>query len=146
MAKSNAALASVPAARFDPGTDTRRKSLADLKHVSDDTVVCRGDHHDWPQLRPGPLPKGIRSYPTGYRDGSQMVVETCKACGRERYKITLPKGVWDISAGWRYRGGPQDFSHPGEDLNRADFANELGRRLTEHLVGWADESEPEPAK
>jgi hypothetical protein len=137
MARSNAALQSVPEARFDPGTDTRRKSLADLKHVSDETVVCRGDHHDWPQLKPGPLPKGIRAEPTAHRDGSQFVIETCRNCGRQRYKVTLPKGVWDVGAQWQYRGGPADFSHPGEDLTRADFSVELGRRLNEHLTGWA---------
>jgi hypothetical protein len=140
MANSNAALKAVPVARFDPGTDVRRKALADLKHVSDKTMVCRGDHHDWPQLVPGPLPKGMRAIPTGYRDGSYEVTQTCRACGRQRYKLTLPNHVWDASAGWRYRGGPKDFSHPGEDLNRADFTAELGRRLTEHLVTWADET------
>lgn len=125
---SNAALKAVPEARFDPGTDQRRQSLANLKHVSDKTVICRGDVHRWPRWRlsAGPM-KGMRSLPQ--RDGTYFLIQACLDCGRERYKVTLPKGYLDPGATWRYRKGPQDFSHPGEFLTKADFRAELDRRI-----------------
>jgi hypothetical protein len=104
-----------------------------LHGVDDRTVACRGDHHDWPILKPGPLPRGVSAVPQ--HDGCFQVTITCKNCGRWRRKTTLPGGGYDTSAVYAYGGGPKDFSAKEDSqrggLTRTDYTIELWRRMAE---------------
>ena len=102
-----------------------------LHHLPDKFIPCRGDHHDWPILKPGPLPRGVRAIPQ--RDGCYQLVIACRQCGRERTKTTLPGGGYDRSAIYKYRD-PEGYAAPkGLDLTRADYTAELYRRIAEDL-------------
>jgi hypothetical protein len=113
---------------------SRQKAEKHLYGLSDETVACRGDHHDWPVLRPGKLPRGVSAVPDR-RDGSFQIKVRCRNCGRVRTKTTMPGGALDTSARWGYEGGPADFSlaRTGVEATRADFTAELWRRLAETL-------------
>lgn len=105
-----------------------------LRKISDRTAACRGDHHDWPILKPGPLPDGITIEPTPRR-GVYQVKVTCRECGRWRMKTTLPGRWFDPDAVWQYGGGPEDFSEaPGMGMTKRDYAAELGRRIASDLA------------
>jgi len=116
---------------------TQEQKQADWLHGLDDNrIACRGDHHDWPVLRPGrKLGRGIRAH--RQVDGCYQVEVTCRNCGRVRVKTTLPGGVLDGSK-WSYRD-PRGWSAPkGLGLNRGDYVAELGRRMAETLTElWA---------
>ena len=113
------------------GSAARSKALRKLRHISIDTVACRGDHHPWPQLkmRNGKLPRGISAGPKT-TDGTRIMRVYCPSCGRLRWKLTGPGGVV-IDSRWHYEGGPEDFYQP--DLTRADFKAENDRRIDEAL-------------
>jgi hypothetical protein len=103
-----------------------------LHSLDDQTVACRGDHHDWPVLQPGRLPEGISARPQA--DGCYQIRVTCRNCGRVRVKTTLPRGLYDGSAAWRYEGGPKDFREPpGMGMSRADYTTELWHRMSETI-------------
>jgi hypothetical protein len=102
-----------------------------LLHLPDKFIPCRGDHHDWPILKPGKLPRGVRAEPTV--DGCYQMIITCRSCGRERMKTTLRGGVYDRSAVYTYRD-PDGYAAPrGLGLSRADYTAELYRRMAEDL-------------
>lgn len=107
-----------------------------LAHVSNETIECRGDQHDFPRVRIGPLPKGIRAIPQ--HDGSYQMVISCLNCGRERTRTTLPGGYFERGVRFSYKGGPKDFSAEKDsarsDLGKADYTEELYRRNAENLA------------
>ena len=46
-----------------------------LHGLDDKVAACLGDHHPWPQVRPGKLPKGVRAVPQAdgcYRDQGDL--------------------------------------------------------------------------
>lgn len=103
-----------------------------LHNLPNKFIPCRGDRHDFPVLKPGPLPRGIRAIPQ--HDGSFQMVSICRNCGRERTKTTLPAGVYDFSAKYTYKD-PAGYKAPrGLGLTRADYIAELYRRVAESLV------------
>jgi len=109
--------------------DQRQKDW--LNHLPDKFIPCRGDHHDWPVLKPGPLPRGVRAVPQA--GGCYQVIVTCRNCGRERMKTTLRGGALDRSAIYKYRD-PEGYAAPkGLDLSRADYTAELYRRMAEEF-------------
>lgn len=113
--------------------DRRHSAVTDL---DDRTIACRGDHHPWPQLRPGEkLPRGVKAEHVEGAKGVYEIRERCPGCGRVRYKLTLPGGVIDPGSTWKYEGGPADFSaRPGAGLFRSDYTAELYRRMAETIT------------
>lgn len=113
---------------------TRPKANPALAHVDDKTIECRGGMHDWPQLRIGKLPKGISAIPL--KDGTYQLKITCRNCSRTRTRTTLPRGYYDASATYTYKGGPEDFeSKPLSEragLRKPDYTVELYRRNAEN--------------
>jgi hypothetical protein len=103
-----------------------------LHNLPDKFIPCRGDHHDWPVLKPGKLPRGIRAIPL--HDGSFEMTAICRNCGRERTKTTLPRGVYDRDAKYVYRDPEGYKAPPGLGLSRQDYIAELYRRVAESLV------------
>jgi hypothetical protein len=106
-----------------------------LYGVDSRIIACRGDHHDWPQLLPGKVLRGVRLIPQ--RQGVVLVHMDCRMCSRWREKLLLP------GERWRYGGGLPEFSaKPGSErsgLSRPDYVNELNRRLIEG-IDWAEVS------
>jgi hypothetical protein len=123
----------------DRTLDARQRDW--INHVPDKYIGCRGDHHDWPTLRPGRLPRGIRAEHTV--DGGYQVIITCRNCGRERMKTTLPGGGYDRNAIYTYRDPAGYAAPPGLDLTKADYTAELYRRIAEDLR--AEQSRQRPA-
>jgi hypothetical protein len=115
--------------------DTTRKVTKLLGGVDDRVIECRGDHHLWPPLwRKGAVPRGTRYQPSEVQ-GVYFVHQDCQNCTRWREKL--------MAAGerWVYGGGLRDFSaEPFSDraeLSKADYRNELYRRINEYLVRGA---------
>jgi hypothetical protein len=99
-----------------------------LQHLPDKFIPCRGDHHDWPVIKPGKLPKGVRPVPL--HDGSFQMEVSCRSCGRIRIKTTLPGGYYDRDAIYAYRD-PEGYAAPkGLGLTKSDYTDELYRRVT----------------
>lgn len=112
----------------------KQAKLARLAKLSDEQLACRAGHHDWPKLIPGrEIPKGISSV-RNPQDGSYLVTETCSVCDKQRWKVTLPKGVWDLDAGYRY-DDPEGWIRfaVGEEISRRDIVAELYRRVGPEL-------------
>jgi hypothetical protein len=111
-----------------------RAKLARLSELSDEHLACRAGHHSWPKLIPGrAIPRGVKSV-RNPEDGSYLVTQTCDVCGKERWKVTLPKGVWDLDAGWRY-DDPEGWIRFAieEEISKRDLTAELYRRLSPQL-------------
>jgi hypothetical protein len=107
---------------------------AEWLHGLDDRIIaCRGDHHDWPVLRPGKLPRGIKAMPQS--DGGYQLTITCRGCGRQRTRTTLPGGLLERGARYGYKD-PKGYKAPrGLGLTRQDYVDELWRRIVETLRG-----------
>ncbi len=96
-----------------------------LDTLSDEWVACKGDRHDFPKLRIGPLPRGVTS--RRVRQGQYQLTYTCPDCGTRRTKTTLRGGILG--------GNKYQYKHPtgylapkGAGLRKADYTAELGRR------------------
>lgn len=114
--------------QFKNGNNNAR----DYLHGLDDNVVaCKGGHHDWPHIKPGNLPSGVKAIP--HADGCYQVQETCRSCGLVRIKTTLPEGYYDNSAKYQYLDRVGYYAPPGSNLSKYDYAAELYRRLAETL-------------
>jgi hypothetical protein len=109
------------------------EGLAWLEQVCPDEVVeCKAQGHGWPLLRIRQL-NGVRAEPVGR--GVFNLVSACPNCLRERYKVTKRGGVLDPAAIYLYRGGMDGYSPPKDaDLTRADYVQELSRRMQENRV------------
>jgi hypothetical protein len=108
------------------------KATKILGHVDDRVVSCRGDHHPWPMLwQPGRVPKGTRYSPSQVQ-GVTFVHQDCPNCSRWREKLLAPGETWS------YGGGLRDFSaeplSERAELTRADYRNELYRRINESVA------------
>lgn len=109
---------------------TRAQRRRKMRGLDNSVVECRGDHHPWPVLKIGPLPKGIKAVPQ--REGGHQLEITCPNCGRVRVR-TLSKGNVLERGGKRYAyHGGWDKTQP--DLTRADFQAELDDRMMEVLA------------
>ena len=114
-----------------------------LAGVDDQIAVCRAWGHEWAskKLRPGKaLPKGFR--PRLLRDGCVEVEETClNNCGKKRYTVTLPGGLFDISVERRY-ADPRNWPvmHRSENIHKRDFQAETFRRMNEEIMKAATEN------
>lgn len=107
--------------------------LARLNELDDRHLACRAGRHSWPVLIPGrKLPKGISA--TRQADGCYQVTETCAVCDEERTKTTLPNGVYDQSATYKYRYPERWIRFSiDEEISRSDIVGELYRRIGEEL-------------
>ena len=126
---------------------SRPKPSPHLKDLDDRIIECRGAGHDWPQLKVGFLPKNVRAVPA--RDGSFQMVITCRNCGRERTRTTLPGGYYDDTIRFAYRGGVEGFNaRPGSDraaLAKPDYTAELYRRMAENATLGGDSEDARQA-
>jgi len=114
-----------------------------LNALSDDFVSCKGDRHDFPKLRVGPLPKGVKAVPI--RQGQYQLTYTCPDCGTERTKTTLKGGILNSSALYSYKHPPGYLAPPGAGLVKADYARELGRRTAPYITGQKEVA-PKPVR
>lgn len=136
----------VPAARFKEPSESDgkvtpiRSKKRILSEIDDDQLACRasGQGHDWPKLRPGkPIPKNLRH--EKQEDGCYLRVETCRCCGKRRYRYTLPHGVYDRNALYWYED-PKNWKRipRSAEVSRADMAAEVTERMAPLL--FAEES------
>jgi len=116
-----------------------------LHSLSDEFASCKGDRHDFPKLRPGPLPKGVKA--AHVRMGVYQLTYTCPDCGTERTKTTLKGGILDSSAVYSYKHPKGYLAPPGSGLTKADYSRELGKRLAPYVKADAHGGEvAEPAR
>lgn len=102
-----------------------------LDTLDDEWVSCKGDRHDFPKLRVGPLPKGVTSRPV--KNGVSQLTYVCPDCGTVRTRTTLRGGIIDRSVKYSYQH-PEGYLAPkGAGLTKADYANELGRRVAPYI-------------
>lgn len=109
-----------------------------LADMDDEQLACRAGRHSWPILIPGrKIPRGIRATLNAH-DGSYQITETCPVCGETRTKTTLPRGVYDRNAVYRYEYPPNWIRIPlDEPISRADIVAELYRRVGSQLFKLA---------
>jgi hypothetical protein len=105
-----------------------------LSRIPDSQLGCRL-RHAWPVLRPGrhsTIPKNMRMVPQ--RDGCARIQETCRVCGKIRWKLTGVGGIYLRSAAWHYIQ-PKDWKVLRREwnINRQDLAAEAFERM---FGGW----------
>lgn len=97
-----------------------------LEALSDDAISCKGDRHDFPKLKVGPLPKNVRA--SHVRQGVYQLTYTCPDCGTVRTRTTQKGGIVDSSIKYDYKHPKGYLAPKGAGLTRADYVEELGRR------------------
>jgi len=100
-----------------------------LDALDDDWASCKGDRHDFPKLRVGPLPAGVTTRPV--KDGVSQLTYVCPDCGTIR--TTLRGGIIDRSVKYNYRHPDGYIAPKGAGLTKADYANELSRRVAPYI-------------
>jgi hypothetical protein len=106
-----------------------------LNSLDDDKLSCKGDRHDFPKLRVGPLPRGVNAEPIR-RSGVYQLTYTCPDCGTQRTKTTLRGGIV-ATAKYEYKHPPGYLAPKGAGLYKSDYAAELGRRAAPYIRGGA---------
>jgi hypothetical protein len=106
-----------------------------LTSLDDDKLSCKGDRHDFPKLRVGPLPAGVNAEPIR-RTGVYQLTYTCPDCGTTRTKTTLRGGIV-AQAKYEYKHPPGYLAPPGAGLSKSDYTSELGRRVAPYVRGGA---------
>jgi hypothetical protein len=103
-----------------------------LRNYPDKFLVCRGGH-DFPKPVPGRHMTRTRItpwYDDGPRNGEVLIVQKCKNCGRERWRISGPRGLYHSGAtSWHYSDPPGYASPPGLGISRADYLNLYWERV-----------------
>lgn len=107
----------------DPGQDH-------LSALDDDWVSCKGDRHDFPKLRVGPLPPGVTARPV--RSGIYQMTYTCPDCGTIRTKTTSRGGIIS-TAKYTYHYPAGYLAPKGAGLTKRDYAFELARRAAPYV-------------
>jgi hypothetical protein len=102
-----------------------------LDIMDDGVASCKGDRHDFPKLRVGPLPPGVTARPAS-RQGVYQLTFTCPDCGTRRTKTTRRGGIVQ-SAKYDYEYPPGYLAPPGAGLRKADYAANLGKRVAPHI-------------
>lgn len=102
-----------------------------LFDLDDDWVSCKGDRHDFPKLRVGPLPPGVTSVPG--KEGVYQLTYTCPDCGSVRTRTTLRGGILDRTVKYTYQYPAGYLAPKGAGLTRTDYSNELSRRAAPHI-------------
>ncbi len=114
-----------------------------LANLPDDQLECMSQRHVWPviDLHKTSLPKGISA--ARQHDGCYQVRETCPNCGKVRWYTTLPGGVFDVNAQYRYED-PQNWvtKHDDIEATRRDYKAELFRRAAGQLTSIVAAAEP----
>lgn len=113
---------------------TSRSGQDHLDTMDDGVASCKGDRHDFPKLRVGPLPQGVDAKPL--RKGVYQLTYTCPDCGTVRTKTTLRGGIV-TQAKYEYKHPPGYLAPKGAGLTKADYINELGRRVAPYVRGGA---------
>lgn len=102
-----------------------------LASLDDDWLSCKGDRHDFPKLRVGPLPAGVTAAHAG-KTGVYQLTYTCPDCGTVRTKTTQRGGIVATSK-YSYKHPPGYIAPPGAGLTKTSYASELGRRAAPHI-------------
>lgn len=102
-----------------------------LDTIDDAVASCKGDRHDFPKLRVGPLPRGITAAPSS-RQGVYQITFTCPDCGTKRTKTTRRGGII-ATAKYDYAYPDGYLAPPGAGLTKSDYTAELGRRVAPHV-------------
>ena len=113
-------------------TETATPGRQHLARLDDNAVSCKGDRHDFPKLRVGPLPPGVTSRPA-QRNGVYQLVYTCPDCGTVRVRTTLRGGVVSTGVKYGYKHPPGYLAPKGAGLRKADYTAELGRRVAPYI-------------
>jgi hypothetical protein len=107
-----------------------------LDTMDDNVASCKGDRHDFPKLRVGPLPPGVTARPTS-RQGVYQITFTCPDCGTSRTKTTRRGGIVQ-TAKYDY-DYPDGYLAPrGAGLTKADYTANLGKRVAPHIRAAGD--------
>jgi len=102
-----------------------------LGTLSDEWVSCKGDRHDFPKLRIGPLPKGVTS--RRVKQGQYQLTYVCPDCGTKRIKTTLRGGILEATNKYNYKHPKGYIAPKGAGLRKADYTAELGRRNAPYI-------------
>jgi len=101
-----------------------------LATLDDDWISCKGDRHDFPKLRVGPLPTGVTARPV--RSGVYQLTYTCPDCGTIRRKTTQRGGIVG-GAKYSYKHPPGYLAPKGAGLTKSDYTAELARRAAPYI-------------
>lgn len=101
-----------------------------LNVLDDNMLSCKGDRHDFPKLRVGPLNRNIKA--KHVKNGVYQLTYVCPDCGTRRTKTTLKGGIV-VTAKYDYDHPPGYLAPPGAGLTKADYARELGTREAPHV-------------
>ncbi len=115
-----------------------------LNGLDDDWLSCKGDRHDFPKLRIGPLPEGIEA--KHVKNGVYQLTYTCPDCGTTRTRTTLKGGVLTSgrSVKYDYRHPKGYLAPPGAGLTKGDYVAELGRREAPYVRAAGHGGEVKP--
>lgn len=102
-----------------------------LDHMDDGVASCKGDRHDFPKLRVGPLPRGVTAAPA-QRQGVYQLTFICPDCGTKRTKTTRRGGIVQSSK-YDYKYPPGYLAPHGAGLRKADYTANLGKRMAPHV-------------
>jgi hypothetical protein len=104
-----------------------------IANYPDKFLACR-EQHDFPRMVPGKRLVRTRFEPwvdpEGERVGCYYQEQSCRNCGRIRWRITGPPGAFYLDATrWKYKD-PSGYASPkGLGLTKADYLEELFRRV-----------------
>lgn len=102
-----------------------------LDTMDDGVASCKGDRHDFPKLRVGPLPAGVTARPAS-RQGVYQMTFICPDCGTKRTKTTRRGGIVE-TAKYDYDYPPGYLAPPGAGLSKSDYTANLGKRVAPHI-------------
>lgn len=102
-----------------------------LDDMDDAVASCKGDRHDFPKLRVGPLPRGVTASPSK-RQGVYQLTFRCPDCGTKRTKTTRRGGIVQ-TAKYEYDYPDGYLAPKGSGLTKADYAANLGKRIAPYV-------------
>jgi hypothetical protein len=123
-------------------TDYEKQAEVWMTSADDDVLGCRASGHAFPKIRAtraGKLPKGVSA--RRQWDGCYQLTSVCRDCGTERTITTLPGGMIDLPAHYKYvypvdSEGRNRYAAPkgtGGFTSRRECLREAWRRALETI-------------
>jgi len=111
--------------------EVRRKEWIDK--YPDKFLICR-QGHDFPKPFPGRRMTNTSIVPwfydDGRREGEVLITQKCKHCGRVRWRISGPRGMYYSEATkWNYDDPKGYATPPGLGIPRSAYGDEYWRRI-----------------
>lgn len=106
-----------------------------LNEINDEFLSCKADRHDFPKLKVGPLPKGVKA--EYVKQGVYQLTYTCPDCGTVRTRTTLKGGIVDVGVKYDYKHPKGYLAPKGAGLVKSDYVAEFGARTEPYIEAAA---------